>query len=86
MKYALPLLLLLAACQEPSVHPATPLPPFPDDLAQCLRRAGVEVPNRPLTAGEVERMWATDRMNLVAKRQCGDRAVAWYNTLRAGWR
>ena len=81
-------LLLLAACNQPQVvlPPNTQLPPFPPDLVACFSKAGVDIPKKPLTAGEVEKLWASDRLTIVAKQQCGARAVAWYNSLRAKWR
>ena len=84
---ALPVVLLLGACQEqPSLPPDTRLPPFPNDIAQCFKKAGVEIPQRALTAGEVERLWASDRITIKAKTLCGARAVAWYSDLRSKWR
>ena len=84
----LPLALLLGGCPDgqPSLPPDTKLPPFPGDIAACFKRAGVEIPQRALTAGEVERLWASDRITIKAKTLCGARAVAWYNDLRAKWR
>jgi hypothetical protein len=46
----------------------------------------VTIPDRELTVGEVERLWAQDRLRIVIMRKCGVRIVAWYEHLRATWR
>ena len=89
MRYlAIGALLLLTACNQPQVvlPPDTKLPPFPSDLEACFKKTGVDIPKKPLTAGEVEKLWASDRLTIVAKQQCGARAVAWYTSLRNRWR
>lgn len=81
--------LLLAGCDDEQMHnlpPNTRLPPLPVSLRQCLQRSGVAVPHRRLTVGEVERLWRTDRLTIVAMRQCGNRINAFYNTLQKRWR
>ena len=80
--------LLLAGCDEqyPALPPDTKLPPIPNELRQCLNRAGVKVPHRQLTVGEVERFWKTDRLAIVTMRQCGNRLITWYDALREQWR
>jgi hypothetical protein len=87
--------LLLAACdgdeqqyrlaQQPGVTAVT-LPPLPTDIAACLKKSGVKVPNRALTVEEVERFWKTDRLTLVVMRNCGDRVLAFYNAIRGKYR
>jgi hypothetical protein len=77
----------LTACVGSSnPPPATPLPPLPIDLKSCLKGAGVPIPSRALTVGEVERLWAQDRLKIVVLRKCGTRLVSWYDRLRATWR
>lgn len=78
--------LLLAGCDESSSPPAsTPLPEIPADIRACF--AGVvDVPDRALTYGEVERLWKSDRVRAVVMRRCGLRLVAFYEELRATWR
>jgi hypothetical protein len=66
--------------------PATPLPPLPTDLKSCLKGAGVNIPDRALTVGEVEKLWVKDRLRIVIMRKCGVRVVAWYEHLRANWK
>jgi hypothetical protein len=79
--------LALTACVESvSPPPATPLPPLPTELKSCLRGAGVTIPDRELTVGEVERLWAKDRLRIVVLRKCGLRIVAWFEYLRANWK
>jgi hypothetical protein len=86
----LPLALVvtgLSACNEFAERPpATPLPPLPVELKSCLKGAGVTIPDRELTVGEVEKLWAQDRLKIVVMRKCGARVVSWYATLRATWR
>lgn len=79
------MLTLLAAC-EPYADPTTRLPPLPAGLRACLERSGVDVPDRALTAGEVEKSWKTDRRVQAAVRNCGLRIAAWYEDLRRGWK
>jgi hypothetical protein len=46
----------------------------------------VTIPDRELTVGEVERLWAKDRLRIVVLRKCGLRIVAWFEYLRANWK
>jgi hypothetical protein len=79
--------VFLAGCVESSKPPAhTPLPPIPADIQACLKGAGVKIPDRALTVGEVERLWGQDRLRIVVMRRCGGRLVAWYEELRANWK
>lgn len=81
------LLMPLVACDESDSPPAsTPLPPIPAELRTCLAGAGVEIPDGPLTVGQVERLWKQDRLRIVAMRQCGTRLLAFYDDLRRSWR
>jgi hypothetical protein len=45
----------------------------------------VDVPDRDLTVGDVERLWSQDRLRAVAMRQCGNRLIEWHEQIRAGW-
>jgi hypothetical protein len=83
---ALTALALTACVESASPPPATPLPPLPTELKSCLKGAGVTIPDRELTVGEVEKLWAQDRLKIVVMRKCGARVVSWYATLRATWR
>jgi hypothetical protein len=78
----------LAACNESAPKPPahTPLPPIPADIQACLKGAGVKIPDRALTVGEVERLWGQDRLRIVVMRRCGGRLIAWYEELRANWK
>lgn len=82
-------LLLLGACGksvEPPAPPETQLPPAPAEIIACLHQQGIEIPERALTEGEVERLWGDDRRILGALGRCGLRFVAWYDELRVNWR
>lgn len=84
---ALAALLLLTGCDEQNpIPPNSQLPPFPADLSACFKQAGVTLPNRKLTAGEVEKFWKTDRKAIVVQRLCGARVESWYAALRRDWR
>lgn len=76
--------MLLAGCDQ--YDSAGQLPPMPGDLRACFSRGGVEIPDGPLTVGQVERLWKQDRVRIVALGQCGKRTLAWYDQLRAQWR
>lgn len=80
--------LLLGGCDDPFAPPPdTQLPQLPAALRKCIEDArGVPLPDRALTVGEVERLWKTDRKTIVVQRQCGKQILAWYDTLRKGWR
>lgn len=81
--------MLLAACAtsaEPPPPPPSALPDIPPEIRACLHMEGVEVPDRPLDAGEVERLWKGDRRIRAALGRCGLRFLAWYDELRADWR
>lgn len=79
--------LALAACDEnDNLRPEMRLPPLPNDLRVCLQRSGIDIPKRALTVGEIERLWKEDRITIVAMRNCGNRIIAFYNTLRKRWR
>lgn len=79
----------LAAC-DPSASGAPPpntlLPDVPPRLRACFGRYGVDLPDRPLTVGEIERFWKTDRRSVAILRACGNDLIGWYDTLRRGWR
>jgi hypothetical protein len=60
------------------------LPPVPADIAACFRGV-VDVPDRDLTVGDVERLWSQDRLRAVAMRQCGNRLIEWHESIRKGW-
>jgi hypothetical protein len=89
LRLILPLVAMagfLSACNESVRPPAhTPLPPIPADLQACFKASGVNLPDRALTVGEVEKLWAQDRLRIAVMRRCGTRLVAWYSELRAKW-
>jgi hypothetical protein len=60
------------------------LPPVPSDIAACFRGV-VDVPDRDLTVGDVERLWSQDRLRAVAMRQCGERLIEWHESIRKDW-
>lgn len=82
--------MLLAGCAK-FVDPPPPaqlpeLPEVPAEIQACLLMEGVEIPDRPMDAGEAEKFWKSDRRILVALRRCGGRFVGWYEDLRTHWR
>lgn len=81
--------MLLGGCAtsaEPPPPPAAELPPVPADISACLRMDGVDIPDRALTAGDVEKLWGGDRRILAVLRRCGLRLEAWYVDLWEHWR
>ncbi len=61
------------------------LPPAPSDIQICFRDVA-GLPDRDLSAADVEQLWKLDRYHAVLEQRCGLRFLAWYNDLRAGWR
>ena len=81
--------LLLNACDEsdrPPVPASTPLPAVPADIRACFAGAGVDIPRRALTVGDVERLWKQDRLRAVVMQRCGTRLIAFYDQVRRSWR
>lgn len=56
---------------------------MPADVAAC-ERAPVDPPDRELDAGEIERLWKTDRAALAKVNACLRRAVCQYQDVREG--
>lgn len=79
----------LAAC-DPSgsgnMTPRSQLPPVPADIQTCFRQSDIVIPDRELTAADVESLWKKDRVQKVVLRRCGSRFEAWYNSLRRSWK
>jgi hypothetical protein len=81
----IPVLFLLAGCAgSPSVP--SQLPPVPADIQQCFRIGVGKVPPRALTVAEVETLWKNDRVRAVVMQRCGNRFLAWYDSLRRSWK
>ncbi|MEY9807241.1 hypothetical protein [Bradyrhizobium elkanii] len=59
------------------------IPAMPADVAAC-ERAPVDTPDRDLNAGEIERLWKTDRAALAKVNACLRRAVCQYQDVREG--
>ncbi|MCS3447259.1 MULTISPECIES: hypothetical protein [Bradyrhizobium] len=59
---------------QPPPPDAPNIPPMPADVAAC-ERAPVDTPDRDLDAGEIERLWKTDRAALAKVNACLRRAV-----------
>lgn len=80
----------LAGCglsaDRPVPQPKTGLPKVPADLRACFEAEGVDIPDRDLNAGEVERLWKEDRRKGVAWQRCGRRLLAWIDERDARWR
>ncbi|WP_316214274.1 hypothetical protein [Bradyrhizobium sp. SZCCHNR2032] len=80
--------LLLAGCaasvkEAPHLVEPPLIPPLPADILACAH-APVAPPDQALDAGEVERLWKTDRARLAQLNSCLRRAVCQYQDLRAG--
>lgn len=46
----------------------------------------MNLPDRALTAGEVEALWKIDRIRVAVNQRCGTRLLAWYESLRLNWK
>jgi hypothetical protein len=57
-------------------------PVVPADIQACFQRGPVAIPQRKLTAGEVEALWGNDRVRLVVMKNCGKRFLSWYKAQR----
>jgi hypothetical protein len=75
----------LAACGPSDNVSPSQLPYAPADLQHCFRDA-VGIPDKALTVAEVESLWKQDRVRLAVNRMCGQRMLAWYNSLQANWK
>lgn len=82
----LPVLLLLTACGPDGTTVPSSLPPVPSDIQQCFRVGVGKVPPRALTIAEVEALWKNDRVKAVVMQRCGNRFIAWYDSLRRSWK
>lgn len=84
------MLMLLAGCaasvEPPPPPPPSELPEIPEEIRACLHMEGVDIPERGLDAGEVEKFWKGDRRILAALGRCGQRFTLWYEQLRVHWR
>ncbi|SDF31282.1 hypothetical protein SAMN05216337_105110 [Bradyrhizobium brasilense] len=56
---------------------------MPAEVAAC-ERAPVDTPDRDIDAGEIERLWRTDRAALARVNACLRRAVCQYQDVREG--
>ena len=82
------LALLLAGCaasvsQAPRAIEPPIIPPVPPDVLAC-RHDPVDVPDRDLDVGEIERLWKIDRDSLGRVNGCFRRLICQYQDLRAG--
>ncbi|MGY3689928.1 hypothetical protein ACVIGA_000008 [Bradyrhizobium sp. USDA 3240] len=68
---------------QPPPPDAPNIPALPADVAAC-ERAPVDTPDRELDAGEIERLWKTDRAALAKVNACLRRAVCQYQDVREG--
>lgn len=77
--------MTLGACEHssgagPSVR--VTLPAAPDGVAECLRQAFPEIPDRALTKRDVVRIIGEAKALDRAKTACGARAVFWIDSVR----
>jgi hypothetical protein len=82
------LLLSLAGCatsvKQPDPPPAPApviIPTVPPDVLACVKEP-VKVPDKDIDAGEVERLWKTDRASLAKVNACLHRVVCQYQDVR----
>ena len=85
----------LATCLTACVHsdgpaavdPRAPdfrvtLPAPPEGVAECMRAAFPEIPDRALTRADVVRIIGQAKVLDRSKQACGERAVAWITAVR----
>ncbi|GJD92947.1 hypothetical protein [Methylobacterium iners] len=58
------------------------LPAPPEGVAECLRQAFPEIPDRALTKGDVVRIIGAAKVLDRSKTACGARAVTWIEAVR----
>lgn len=79
--------MLLAGCAASGDALPDPtaayIPQLPADVLAC-RQSPTIIPDRELTAGEVERLWKTDRARLAKVNGCFGRAICQYQYVAAG--
>lgn len=78
--------MALAGCETSGSTPANQLPPVPTDIQMCFRASAAVIPERELTAYDVESLWKSDKVKFIVMKKCGNRFVSWYETLRASWK
>lgn len=76
---------MLCACDPSSVPDSAriTLPAAPADLAACFKRSFPDIPQRSLTKADVMRIIGQAAVLDAVKSRCGDRAVAWIESVRA---
>jgi hypothetical protein len=79
-------LMLLGGCVTSGSDSASQLPPVPADIQTCFRASSTTVPDRALTAYDVESLWKSDRVKFIVMKKCGNRFLSWYESLRANWK
>lgn len=80
--------LLVAGCagsgaRDLSSVIAAGMVPVPSDITQC-RTPAVRVPKGPLNAGQVEKLWSSDRIRLAKVNRCLTRSINLYRETKAG--
>lgn len=78
--------MLLAACDQSTKPTVGELPTVPADIQACFRQGAIVVPDRALSIYDVESLWKSDRVRIAVMQRCGNRMIAWYESLRANWK
>lgn len=76
----------LSGCFESDSTSPGKLPSVPADISICFRDSGAVPQPKALTVAEVESLWKQDRVQVVVLKKCGNRFLAWYNSLRRRWK
>jgi hypothetical protein len=85
---ALPL-SALGACgpKGKSLEVKGTLPAVPADIQRCIKDTNSPlVPDRALTAYDVEKLLKQQSIRIVVAQRCGSRLYNWYMQLRTKWR
>lgn len=80
------LAMLSAGCVARVEPVKANLPSAPADMRACFRAGAPTVPDRDLTAEDVERLLKQDGVRIAVLQRCGKRFLAWYDQLKAEWK
>ena len=75
MRLAIALALPLAACQTAGLPLDAKFPDVPQEIVACSNSQLSVIPDRDLSAHDVEILWKSDRYTFVATKKCLKRLI-----------